>query len=79
MMQLMILLRLNGPQGPADMEDVMLARTLAALILAATLVATPGIAEAGAVRDKLHEIKQRIKLDVKDIKCLLKKGPCTFF
>ena len=78
-MQLMILLRCNGPQGIANMEDVMIARTLAALILVATLTTTPGIAEAGALRDKLHDIKQRIKLDVKDIKCVLKKGPCGFF
>ena len=57
----------------------MTARTLAALILVAALVTTPGIAEAGAIRDKLHEIKQRIRIDVNDAKCLLKTGPCTFF
>lgn len=52
--------------------------SLAALVLAATIIAAPAIAEAGAVREKLQEIKQRNKLDVKDIKCLLKKGPCGF-
>jgi hypothetical protein len=64
-MQLMTLLRLKCPV----MEDVMIARTLSAFILIATLVATPGIAEAGAVKDKLQGIKQSIKLDVKDNAC----------
>ena len=57
----------------------MLARTLAALVLAATLAAAPGVAEAGPIRQELQHIKQRIKLDIRSAKCLLRTGPCTFF
>jgi hypothetical protein len=67
-------------------RTTMLARTLTALALATTLAAAPGTAEAGhikQIKEKLQEIKQEIKqkmqIDAHDIKCLLKKGPCTFF
>jgi hypothetical protein len=56
----------------------MLARTLAALVLAATLATVPGVAEAGPIRDELQNIKQRVKLDIRAAKCLLKRGPCGF-
>jgi len=35
-------------------------------------------AEAGRLRDKLDNVKQRIKLDIRAFKCVLNKGPCGF-
>jgi hypothetical protein len=57
----------------------MFTRTLAALILASVLLAPVSApAEAGRLRDKLDDIKQRIKLDIRAFKCVLSKGPCGF-
>ena len=57
----------------------MFARTLSALILASVLVAPVSApAEAGRLRDKLTDVKQRIKLDIRAFKCVLNKGPCGF-
>ena len=54
-------------------------RTLAARILASVLIAPVSApAEAGRLRDKLTDVKQRIKLDIRAFKCVLNKGPCGF-
>ena len=57
----------------------MFTRTLAALVLASVLIAPVSPpAEAGRLRDKLDNVKQRIKLDIRAFKCVLSKGPCGF-
>lgn len=57
----------------------MFARTFAAIILASVLIAPVSApAEAGRLRDKLDNVKQRIKLDIRAFKCVLSKGPCGF-
>ena len=54
-------------------------RTLAALLLASALTAPVSApAEAGRLHDKLDNVKQRIKLDIRAFKCVLNKGPCGF-
>jgi len=57
----------------------MFARTVSAIILASVLIAPISApAEAGRLRDKLDDVKQRIKLDIRAFKCVLNKGPCGF-
>ena len=57
----------------------MFTRTLSALILASMLIAPVSApAEAGRLRDKLDDVKQRIELDIRAFKCVLSKGPCGF-
>ena len=57
----------------------MFARTVSAIVLACVLIAPVSApAEAGRFRDKLDDVKQRIKLDIRAFKCVLGKGPCGF-
>ena len=56
----------------------MFTRTLAALILASILISPVSAPAEAGLRDKLDTVKQKIKLDIRAFKCVLKKGPCGF-